>query len=228
MGRLGLVVGAIVLLIAMPIAAFAQADDEVPDAWVLPENPAARAWVQQSALSCEVAAVKQALFFWDTDPTEHELMELLGYDPDPDIGFRGRLNANQTLDDYGAHAPAIARVIESYRTERFDFRATALESLDDIRAALRRNHPVIAWIPVGLRASVGVPVVVAPDVVRTLVYAEHAVVIYGYDADGFFIYDPGRSARISYASNVALERSISYFEHRALEVAAIDRLTEGA
>lgn len=195
-------------------------DESVPPPayLIIPEDPRSYEYRQEYTLSCEVASVKIALFRWGFDPSEDELLERLGNNSNPDLGFRGdpkALNPNG-FENYGAHAPAVKELVENY-PEKGIFQANYLYDLDQIRQALSENQPVLLWIPVGLYDYFPQPVILDDGSTAYLVPGEHVVVAYGFDDDGFFIHDPiPNEKNIAYAPNEELAEKMGFFEHPAL------------
>ena len=74
---------------------------------------------------------------------------LMGSGEDPDETFRGEIQANQDLVDYGIHARGILRLIGLLKNAgRLPalLEARLLYDLESIRGALAQGQPVVAWV----------------------------------------------------------------------------------
>ena len=145
---------------------------------------------------------------------------LLGQGEDPDETFRGEIQANQTLVNYGVHARGIVRLVELLRAERHipaDFSAHLLRDLDSIKLAISLGHPVIAWLPLGLRASSRVPTPLPSGKVVNLVYAEHTVTLRGYDGTYFYALEPYNGSAPRYEA-WALWHGMTLFDDPAVVI----------
>ncbi|MBV8085774.1 MAG: C39 family peptidase [Chloroflexi bacterium] len=192
-----------------------------PDSWYIPDNAQAHDFRQQWNLSCEVASFKIVLIHYNlATVTEELLQDLLGYDENPNKGFRGDYRALSThgLTNYGAHAPAVAKLIARFPRAGV-FNPVPLANLDEVRAALSRNWLVMTWIPVALEPSRSVALEMSDGSWVSLVPGEHVIVLHGYDAGGFFTYDPRPTPRVpGYVSAAALDKGMSLFDVPALAV----------
>src|SRR5688500_6352443 len=89
-----------------------------PDTAYIPGDAYVERYQQRWALSCELAATHTALRLLGHHVPEEVMLPLLGRGEDPDETFRGEIQANQTLDNYGVHARGIARLVEHLRGAR--------------------------------------------------------------------------------------------------------------
>lgn len=194
---------------------------QVPSNWYIPDNPAARDFRQQYNLSCEVAAFKIVLMHYGlANATEELLQDLLGVNENPNKGFRGDYRALSThgLDNYGAHAPALQRLIQSFPKPGL-FAALPVANLDQAKAALVQNWLVLAWVPVALEPSLVRPLTLSTGERVNFVPGEHVIVLHGFDPGGFFTYDPRPSPRVpAYAPSDALARSMALFDVPGLAI----------
>lgn len=192
------------------------------EAVYIPKNSPAEQYRQKYTFSCEVASVKIVLFHYQGlfNPSEEELQDQLGTNPNPDLGFRGNYAAfsSNNLENYGAHAPAIKTLVENYGNEEF-FQARILYDLEQVKDALSKDHLVLLWVPVGLASSYLKPVTLDNGKFFNLVPGEHVVVTHGFDQNGFFIYDPSPTEyHFNYAESDLLAKRMSLFEYPALEI----------
>ena len=174
----------------MPVGADATAlgllTDPVPATHTIANMPAvAQSW----NLTCEYAATSAATAYYGKTITEGTFIDDIGFDANPDVGFRGRLTGPWGgTTDYGIYpAPILKDLVAHGFTHSYSFRANA----DMLRSAISKDHPVVVWI-VGTFGS-------APRYDETgddgapyfLVPYEHAVTAYGYTESGIMLMDPG-------------------------------------
>lgn len=193
---------------------------QAPPTAFLPGDSYVENYQQRWALSCEFAATHTALRLLGLNVPEDVMIGLVGKGEDPDETFRGEIHANQNLNDYGIHARGIARAVELARKNGIlpeSLSTQLLYSLDEVRLAIAAGHPVVAWQPLDLRSSSRVPVTLSTGKVVTLVYAEHAITLRGYDATHFFVLEPHAGAALTYEAN-ALWRAMSLFDDPALAI----------
>lgn len=191
-----------------------------PPAAYIPGDANIEGYRQKWALSCEFAATHTALRLLGIQVEEEQMRPLLGSGEDPDVTFRGEIQANQDLDDYGVHAKGIAHLIELLKGQRLlpaDIETHLLHDLDAVRLALSQGQPVVAWIPLDLRPSQRVAVTLSTGKVVHLVYAEHAITLRGYDQDRFLALDPHSGDIPAYAPD-ALWRGMNLFDDPALAI----------
>ena len=191
-----------------------------PPTAYIPSDVYPERYHQKWALSCEYAATHTALYLLGHVVPEDTMRAVLGSGEDPDETFRGEIQANQNLTNYGIHARGIARAIELLRAARqvpTTVTVRLLYGADDVRAAIATGHPVVAWIPLDLRDSYRVPVRLSSGKVVNLVPAEHAVTLRGYDGDSFYALDPHAGAQRRY-DTAALWRGMSLFDDPALAI----------
>jgi uncharacterized protein YvpB len=193
----------------------------VPPVWYIPDNPIARDYRQEYNLSCEVAAFKIVLIHYGFgDVTEELLQDVLGVDENPNRGFRGDYRAMRTngLQNYGAHAPALARIVGLFPVPG-RFNAVRLAGLAQVQAALSRNWLALVWIPVGLEPSRRQMVTLSTGEQVSFVPGEHVIALHGYDQGGFYTYDPRPSPRVpGYVRADALGAGMSLFDLPGLAI----------
>jgi uncharacterized protein YvpB len=107
---------------------------------------------QQYSLSCEIAALKMTLDYYDTGVSEDELISKLAFDPtpkdfekniwgDPNVGFVGRIDGKMPVTGYGVYEDPIIQVANLYRVTKKISGAELPELLNEIEA----GRPVIVW-----------------------------------------------------------------------------------
>jgi uncharacterized protein YvpB/cell division protein FtsB len=170
---------------------------------------------QAHNLTCEASSASMVANFYRIPLSEEKISDALLRDENPTLGFRGRLDGVPGgLTDYGVYAEPIREVLAANGLE-----ATYVEDgLDGIREALARGHPVIAWITYQLRVQQPVEITLSTGEEVKMVNYEHAVVVTGYDEEGFWVNDPFDGWEYSYKS-ADLARSFGYLDNMALEVA---------
>lgn len=161
-------------------------------------------------LSCEFAAASSIIYHFTNNldfsmknelSAEKLLMAKMEISQNPNIGIRmGETasksaeilyrNLNQRFggtDYYGVHAPPFIELFGNYKLA-----AKPLNKNSDlvflIKEAVSSNHLVMAWIQIGY----GKPIDVALSYGTVpIIKGEHAVVVNGYNQQGFYIMDPG-------------------------------------
>lgn len=209
--------------VARAVSAGTVAISPTPASAYLPGDRYVETYRQRWALSCEYAALHTALRLLGHDVSEDRMRALLGQGEDPDEVFRGQIEANQTLNDYGVHAKGIARLVGLLKSaglipDRIHVRV--LHQLDAIRAAIAQGQPVIAWVPLQLRSSSRAPIRLSSGKLVNLVYAEHTVTLRGYDGDRLFALEPYDGTNPTYDA-AALTPSMGLFDDPALAIEVV-------
>jgi len=151
-------------------------------------------------------------------------MAILATEPrsaDPDLGFRGNVDANQDLDNYGIHAKGLLKTLEALHTGSAVPRSVQgrlLRSLDEAKAALAQRQPVIVWIPLELLAAQRHDVPLPGGKVIHIVDHEHTVTLNGYDGDRFHALDPFDGSTPTYDA-AALTQRMQLFDDPLLAIA---------
>ncbi len=108
-------------------------------------------YLQQHSLSCELAALRMALAFYNVQTSETELLGKIGVDSTPHQGdtwgnpyqqFVGNVDGKQMIDGYGVYWGPIARVAGEYRPSE----AFSGWSIQQLTAELQAGHPVVIWV----------------------------------------------------------------------------------
>ena len=170
---------------------------------------------QAHSLTCESSAASMAANFYGVRLSEEEIIEALPRDENPNLGFRGRLDGvSGGLTDYGVYAEPIREILTANGLE-----TTYVEGgLAGIKRALDRRHPVIAWVTYRLRVQQPVEITLSTGQEVKMVNYEHAVVVTGYNQEGFWVNDPFDGREYFYKST-DFARSFGYLDNMALEVA---------
>jgi uncharacterized protein YvpB len=169
---------------------------------------------QAHSLSCESSSASMVANFYRIPLSEEMISGAIPRDENPNLGFRGRLDGVPGgLTDYGVYADPIIEALAANGLE-----ATYVEGgLDGIRRALAREHPVIAWVTYKLRVQQPVEITLSTGEEVKMVNYEHAVVVTGYNQEGFWVNDPFDGWEYFYTS-ANFERSFGYLDNMALEV----------
>jgi uncharacterized protein YvpB len=141
------------------------------------------AYLQQHALSCEIAALRMALAYKGHLLSEETLLEQIGVDPTPHSGniwgnphnaFVGNVDGRQMVDGYGVYWNPIARVARMYGSAT-EFQGWGITQLTQ---ALSEGNAVVIWT----YSSGGWPTSWnTPDGQNIFAYRdEHAVTAVGY------------------------------------------------
>ena len=145
--------------------------------------------IQEKSLSCEIAALKMVLDYYNFNVSESELEnQLVFVDPkkyengiwgNPHNGFVGDIDGDQDKKSgYGVYWQPIKNIATKYKANSYDFEHA---TLDKIVQELYLGHPVIAWIPYGLKAKTYEMSWYTPDGQYIKAYnGEHSVVITGF------------------------------------------------
>ena len=184
--------GALALLLSLitvlPVGADATAlillTDPIPASQTINGMPAnGQTW----NLSCEYAATSAATAYYGQTIAQQTFATDIGFDANPNIGFRGSLTGQWGgTTDYGIYpAPILKDLIAHGFAHSYSFRANA----DMLRAAIGKDHPVVVWVD---ESSDNAPRYQGEENGETylLVPDEHAVTAYGYTESGIMVMDP--------------------------------------
>ncbi len=173
------------------------------------------AYRQALPLSCEAAALSMVTAYWGKPISEWVFIENMPYDPNPHRGFRGRMTGVfGGTDDYGIYAEPLVPLLQ-----RYGFQSEAVYARGDadvLRRELQAGRPVVVWMT--NLASVQPRLIGEAGGERfVLVPQEHAVVVYGYDAERVYIADPGDGQYRSFTW-ADFMRSWGYFDGMMLRI----------
>ena len=170
---------------------------------------------QSLPLSCEDAAVSLATAYWGNQVSEWVFIENMPHNANPHLGFRGRLaGAFGGTDDYGVYAEPFVSLLSRYGYTGDVFYAEG--DAGQLKSQIDQGHPVVVWIT-NMASVQDKSYGYANGARFALVPQEHAVVVYGYDANGVFVADPGDGAYRHFNWGDFL-RSWSYFDGMSLAV----------
>ncbi len=165
-------------------------------------------------LSCESSAASMAAEYQGVPLSESEVLTALPLNDNPHLGFRGNVDGpTGGTEDYGVYAGPILKALNDR-----GLRALLVQSgLEGVRTALARGNPVIAWVTYNCQSETPVTTSIDGQQV-TLVPFQHAVVVTGYNHQGFWANDPWDGEEDFYLL-ADFERAMGYFGDMAIEVA---------
>jgi uncharacterized protein YvpB len=136
---------------------------------------------QYFPLGCEAAAAKDWANYFGKDFNEFEFQYKLPVSDNPDFGFVGNVNSpwgQVPPYGYGVHAGPVADLLNKYGIQA---RAAKGYTLDQIKANIAQDKPVIVWV-IGNVVG-GVPYVYTDSQGNKVTVAayEHVVIVTGYD-----------------------------------------------
>lgn len=143
---------------------------------------------QLMALSCESRAAADWARHFGITIHELDFFFRLPKTANPETGFVGSVNdgwGNLPPQGYGVHAVPVAQVLRDYGAQ-----AVALRNmtLDQLRAEIAADKPVIVWVTGHVEPGTGVDLLLDGQTVRVARY-EHTVIVTGYDATTVTILD---------------------------------------
>jgi uncharacterized protein YvpB len=180
------------LVLALPVAADATSlillTDPLPDSHTIDSVPiVSQVW----NLTCEYAATSAATAFFEQTITQQTFVDAIGFDANPDKGFRGRLTGPWGgITDYGIYPAPILHVLQAQGfAHSYSFRGNP----DALRAALSKDRPVVVWL-VGTFGTAPRTDVTDDGDAYFLVPYEHAMTAYGYTQSSILLMDPGTAS----------------------------------
>lgn len=170
---------------------------------------------QSLPLSCEAAALSIATAYWGNQVSEWVFIENMPYNANPHLGFRGSMTgAFGGTTDYGVYPEPLVPMLNQYGFNGDVFYANG--NADLLKQQIKAGHPVIAWITNMTSAQTRSYQWVNGQRFA-LVPQEHAVVVYGYDANGVYVADPGDGSYRTF-DWADFMRSWGYFNGMSLAV----------
>lgn len=185
---LALVIVLVSLVLALPVAADATSlillTDPVPASHAIADMPiVGQVW----NLTCEYAATSAATALFGQTITQQEFVDAIGFDANPNKGFRGRLTGPWGgTNDYGIYpAPILSVLQQQGYAHSYSFRGNP----DVLRAALSKDRPVVVWL-VGTFGAASREEATNDGESFLLVPYEHAMTAYGYTESSILLMDP--------------------------------------
>lgn len=196
---------------------------------------------QKYGLSCEMAALKMALYSYGIDISEDWLLNNIPLNSNPNLGIRGdERRRYQTGDDYGILEPGLESFINGgFRFNDTGFKANNLSIFDSngnfdpsqMLSVLKNGQPIIAWVTEGLATTKIISLPLSNGGYIQAPADEHAVLIDGYDSrtNRFRLEDPWRGwwndTIAEYPDTAQLVRSMSYYPNPVMSIEITDRPT---
>ena len=152
---------------------------------------------QWFSIGCEASAAVDWAKYFGVLINEREFQELLPVSDNPDSGFVGDVNGVWGLvppDDYGVHAEPVADLLRWYGLNAVAVRGL---SLDEVKASIAHEKPVIAWV-IG-NVTYGKPVEYTDSQGNVTIVAayEHVVILTGYNAESIRYENNGATYDVS-------------------------------
>jgi uncharacterized protein YvpB len=164
----------------------------VESGWVEPEYAPVIAadvpsYMQAYSLSCEYAAAFAATSAFGAGVPESAFMENIGQSENPHWGYRGNIDgAWGGAEDYGVYAEALAPTLNNYGFNAEVFYGGDVASLT---ARLDAGMPVLTWL--GYFGDTSWQQWDSNGNGYQLAPGMHVVTVYGYDASGVYLMNPG-------------------------------------
>ena len=198
------------LVAALAVLGAPAAAAAAPPATAISNFPSVHQWYN---LSCEYAAAAAVTLYWGNLVSQRTFLQEVPADSNPHEGFRGDINGPfGGIADYGVYAEPLVPVLE-----RHGFQAQVYYGdLTRLQANLRSGNPVVVWVTSGSQPH---PIYTAGSGGETyrLVPGEHAVVAYGFDANGINLMDVGDGGYY-HTSWGSFLRRWSYFDDMTLVI----------
>lgn len=168
---------------------------------------------QWYSLDCEYAAAAAVTLYWGDVVSQRVFVREVPDSPNPHLGFRGNIDGEGGLSNYGVYAEPLVPVLE-----RHGFNATVFYGgVSRLKSNVAAGNPVVTWITVGKYIDRTVYRKSYNGDSFKLVPGEHTVVVYGYDSGGVRLMDVGDGAYY-YTEWDSFLRRWSYFDQMALVI----------
>ena len=152
--------------------------------------------------------------YYGVQVSEAQILASLPLDENPHKGFRGNVDGPYGgLEDYGVYAEPIRQVLVDLGLVVEMFSGGAQE----IRGHLDQGRVLVAWITYDLQVQTPRSVMLDSGEAVTMVPYEHALLVVGYNSDGFWVNDPYTGTAKFYAESEFV-RSLAYLGNMALVV----------
>ncbi len=152
--------------------------------------PGAIAYQQQRGLSCEYASLAIATGMLGGWTSEYDFESVIPLSDNPHWGYRGDITGSWgNTTDYGIYSAPLVPALA-----QFGFQGNAFYGgRGDLTSQIDQGRPTVVWI--GVRGDAGSYSEYTADGSRfQLTPYMHVVVVYGYDAGGVYISDPGNGS----------------------------------
>lgn len=164
-------------------------------------------YFQKYKASCETAATKAALLYFNVSFPEEDMLEEIGWEKlpryydksgnliwgNPQRKFVGDPNPGKLyIDGYGVYNQPIYDFLANHGFKKSISKIGW--NTDELLSYVSRGYPVIAWVSGDFKIKPQ-GVMISPDGVKNpWILAEHAVVVRGFDDSGIDIMDPAPGA----------------------------------
>ena len=151
---------------------------------------------QYYALGCESSAAVDLAWYYDVNIYQYDFQINLPISDNPDLGFVGDVNGPWGQIPpyaYGVHAAPVANLLNVYGVEVEGGKGYTLE---DIKLAISRSHPVIVWVIGAMVYSEPVPYEDKSGNMTIVAPYEHVVILTGYDMDSVRYLNNGKYADV--------------------------------
>jgi uncharacterized protein YvpB len=152
--------------------------------------PGAIAYHQQRGLSCEYASLAIATGMLGDWVSEYDFESVVPLNDNPHWGYRGEITASWgNTTNYGVYAAPLVPALNAFGFQGEIFYG----GRETLQSQIDMGRPTLVWI--GARGESGSFDEYAADGTRyQLTPYMHVVVIYGYDAGGVYVSDPGNGS----------------------------------
>lgn len=141
---------------------------------------------QARPLSCEYAAVQIATGMIGYTVTEWDMEAATPLTANPHWGYRGDINGTWgNTTDYGIYADALIPGLNANGYSGTSFYGGP----EELTSYIDNGNPVIVWL--GMRGDQSIYETNADGSSYQVTAFMHVMVVYGYDADGVYLSDPG-------------------------------------
>lgn len=167
----------------------------VDSGWVEPEYAPVFAadipsYMQAYSLSCEYAAAFAATAAFGEGVPESAFIDTIGQSENPHWGYRGNIEGPWGgTDDYGVYAEALVPTLNNYGFSADVFYGGDVASLT---SRLDAGAPVLTWL--GYFGDTSWQQWDSSGSGYQLAPGMHVVTVYGYDANGVYLMNPGNGA----------------------------------
>jgi uncharacterized protein YvpB len=135
---------------------------------------------QYFSLGCEAASAKDWANYFNKDFNEFEFQYKLPLSDNPDLGFVGDVNSpwgQVPPYGYGVHAGPIANLLNAYGITARAYRGYSLEQ---IKAKIAQDKPVIAWVIGNVVGGVPYEYTDSKGSKAVVAAYEHVIIVTGY------------------------------------------------
>jgi uncharacterized protein YvpB len=164
---------------------------------------------QQHKNSGDAANIRSILSFYGQYISEDKI--LLSFTPysNPHKGFRGQVDKDPSLDNYGVYAEPVVKVFQKYGVSA---ETHYFLTEDELKAQILSGKPAIIWTSTD-KADTAKPIVKSYQGRYELVAGKKTLLVAGYTGGLWHLYDPG-----------GLKDSKSLYHPKVIKTESLDRL----